>query len=237
MSITILSIVESIGETQSSTIDVCDDNTPLRDKQLVYRDLLGIDSTNLPNIYFVKYNKGEFHNIHPCNPGIVKIINNYNPDIYISHISDQKIKFIRPKLAILYDMVNKQIMCNGTINVTFDDVDEEYKNKLLDPEFVENRRNGQFRYTTQNINDEFNIKTEREYRYLRNGYLEENVLLKRAFMNVTKRLIIEFIKNPTITATKKDDKVELLEIVNLQKSLIAEMSNKLDELENRIRNM
>lgn len=219
MSIVILSIVESIGKSQSSIIDHCKGLIPLRSKELVYRDILGIDSADLPNISFIEFNNGRPYNVDLCTPHVIKCIDWYNPNIYISCIGDQKLEFIKSKLklVILYDMVNRQIICNGTVDVTFSDVGIDG--------------------SAENIGDEFYIETDKNGYYPKDGHLEKNTTLARAFANVTKRLIIEFIRNPANLAIKKDDKAELLEIVNQQKSLIAKIGNKLDELENRIRNM
>ena len=128
----------------------------------------------------------------------------------------------KPKLVILHDILNKQIVRNGqTLNITIDDIGDDYINMLLSK-----------KYTRQMIEKEFNTPTDK-YGHLTN-WTHKNDYLLAAYSNVTRRLVMKFIQEigyrqrsyGIYDAMIVSDKAELLETIN-------QMRNRLDELEKR----
>lgn len=221
MSITIMS---NLWEEQSSVLKLYDNPIKLITKRAIYDNVFGINSDGLPDIIIMHNRESPFY----CSQQDIDRIDSINPDIYVSYTNDAAINRIKskPKLLILFDVSNKKITCNGTtIDVKFSDagvtgnrisingITKVYVN-IAEMEYI------------------FNLDVYWPYfepDYSREYFTKINPFIKMAFINVTKRLIIEFIMqyrdNPTT-----DKKAELLEIAdNLQ--------NQLNALRLRIDNM
>lgn len=207
-----------------SSVNKLDDNKiSLITKQDLYDRIFGINSDGLPDIISVGTGRNS-----KCISSVINYIDSLNPDIYVDYIDDIKLNFTksRPKIVILFDILNRRIIYNGNIiDVTFGDVDESIINAYVGREFIVNG----YRKVYKNIGEietTFNLDIPPVCKYfsdnthsVNNYFRDINPFLKIAFINIAKRLALEYIMqyrdNPTLSVEhKKDNKSELLEIID-----------------------
>lgn len=199
-----------------TSININDPSLTLMPKKLIYAKLFNISNIDgLPNISYKSLNSNSTNN---CK--LLDEIHNYKPNIYIGHTTDEILDFINytPDVIILTGGFNCSIIYNrNDICPQFSDLDENDINHIIRT-YTGSSSNG----VSMKCNNTSDV--ENKFQFFRNF----------AVQNIVNRLIIEFIMqyrdNPTISATKKDNKTELLEIIN-------NMQNQIDELKRRIDDM
>lgn len=232
-------IMNILWRSCSSINKFYDENISLRSKQSIYKELFNIDCNNLPDITSIH------RSVYlGCTPYIINWVDSFNPDVYINYIDDKTLDFTKskPKLVILFDLINRKIKYGDiTVDVVFEDVDEATIKSYIGRILLFNG-NGKICENIEDIRAAFNLEIPNNCKYFSYGYTtyankyfsSVNPFIKIAFINVTRRLILEYIMqyrdNPTINAPKKDNKTELLTIIdNLQMQI--------NDLKERIANM
>ena len=201
-----------------SSINIGDPNLKLISKTEIYKQLFRVSHENLPHISWI-YEHGT--NI---NSDTITYVENFKPDIFIIHGSGsvnvlEHLKH-RPKIIIIQNACS--VICNGeNIPLQFNDINETFINRII----VNYHKGGQ-------INGKYVVIENRSD--CEKLFYSEGLFLCDAVNGCIKRLILEYLTqykdNPTIKATPRDEKAELLELVST-------MRNQLNELEQRIKNM
>lgn len=225
MSVRIYGLSHNNRKTVGCTsININDPNLQLVSKTEIYRRLfdVGVYNENFPHISCV-YQHGS--NI---NSDTITYVENFKPDIFVvwcnGSVNILEHLRHRPKIIIGVDGINKKITYNGEpILSQFNDLGKSNINRIL-----ENCSRG----CKEIVNGkQIIIGNRSEFERL---FYDEGFMYCAAFEGTIKRLILEYLTqykdNPTINIAPKDDKADLLELVN-------NMQTQLNELRQRIANM